>query len=188
MVRDLRDRVTGRTILSASVYWDRLVAYPDGAGFERGVAGGFITAVERRGKFALFTLSGATLAIHRGMTGSVYHRRDADPEDRFVRALFRLDDDSELRFDDSRKFGRLYLITPEDSDYVPPWARLGPEPLEPDFALRFRERLARRNAAIKTVLLNQAVVAGVGNIYADESLFRARITPRRRHHPCLPGA
>jgi len=181
MVRDLRARVEGRTIVSARVYWDRLVAYPDREAFEARVSGHAIETIERRGKFALFSLSGnATLAIHRGMTGSLFLRDRAASDDRFVRARFGLDNGAELRFDDSRKFGRLYFIEAGDALYQPPWARLGPEPLEPRLqGTTLARQLARRSAAIKTTLLNQSVVAGVGNIYADEALFVARIHPTR---------
>jgi len=97
-----------------------------------------------------------------------------------VRARFRLDHGAELRFDDARKFGRLFLVDQSDNGYQPPWDRLGIEPLSSDLSVDgLAARLRNRRAAIKTILLNQAVIAGIGNIYADESLFLASIHPAR---------
>jgi formamidopyrimidine-DNA glycosylase len=181
MVRDLRLRLPGRRIRSTEVYWDRIIGYPDAESFASRIRNRRVATVDRRGKFALFRLEdGGVLAVHRGMTGSLLLRLPGEPEDRFVRARFHLDDGSEMRLDDSRKFGRLFLVDDEANEYRPPWTRLGVEPLDSSFtAATLAGRLAGRRAAIKTALLNQAIVAGIGNIYADEALFRARIHPER---------
>lgn len=179
MVRDLRERLPGRIITGSEISWDRTVGYPDSRTFVTAIRGHKITAIERRGKFALLALEvGGTLAIHRGMTGSLLLRPNGHPDDRFVRARFYLDDGSELRLDDSRKFGRIYLITEESNGYNPPWLKLGIEPLADAFTTTvLMESFHARRVAIKTALLNQRLVAGIGNIYADESLFGARIHP-----------
>ncbi|HEV3309126.1 MAG TPA: DNA-formamidopyrimidine glycosylase, partial [Chloroflexota bacterium] len=181
MVRDLRARLPGRSIVETNVHWDRMVGHPSPEGFKAGLHGRRLEAIERRGKFALLALDGGgVLGVHRGMTGSLFLRPAGFEADRFVRAWFRLDDGDELRFDDSRKFGRLYLYESVRNGSQPPWERLGVEPLSEEFtALALFELLAGRRAAIKTVLLNQLVVAGIGNIYADEALFAAGIRPTR---------
>ena len=189
MVRDLRKRLLNRSVRGAEIYWDRIVGYPDVSAFTAGIHGQRIVNVTRRGKFALLALDDdSTLAVHRGMTGSLFLRESNAPEDRFVRARVHLDDDQELRFDDSRKFGRLFLHATKDAGFEPPWQRLGPEPLATPFEMNsFRRSLSRRSAAIKTVLLNQSVIAGVGNIYADEALFLAKIHPTAPAGSLTPG-
>jgi formamidopyrimidine-DNA glycosylase len=181
MVRDLQARLPGRTIVDAEVSWDRMIAHPAPPVFVASVRGRRMARVERRGKFALLHLEdGGILAVHRGMTGSLFLRGAEAPEDRFVRVRFRLDGGAELRFDDARKFGRLYLIERSTNGYEPPWQRLGVEPLSAEFTTAaLAQGLVGRRGPIKPVLLSQKVVAGIGNIYADEALFRARIHPAK---------
>src|SRR5262249_34953641 len=129
-------------------------------------------------KYPIFRLDPDTLVVHLKMTGHLYVLPPADetPFDRWLRVKFPLDNGQELRFSDSRRFGRVYLCRTAD-EVLPD---LGPEPLEDAFTLEiFRERLGKRSGVIKSVLLDQSFIAGVGNIYADESLHIARIHPLR---------
>jgi formamidopyrimidine-DNA glycosylase len=130
-----------------------------------------IEAVERRGKYILVTLSRGFLHLHLGMTGKLLWNAPVGPHTRAVLQL----SDGVLIYDDIRQFGRLEVssVLPENiSD-------LGPDPLELDFAA-FYERLKHRRGAIKPLLLNQAVLRGMGNIYTDEALFASRIHPRAK--------
>ncbi len=135
----------------------------------------------RRGKYLLLGLDdGHTLIVHLRMTGDlrVCPREEATarPPDRHTHVVFRLDRGDELRFRDPRKFGRMWLV--EDPDRVV--GHLGPEPLDPRLrAEELARRLAGRRATIKALLLDQRILAGIGNIYADEALHRAGIDPRR---------
>ena len=140
------------------------------------------TAVGRRGKYLLFGLdSGRTLVVHLRMTGWFHHRTGAGEEPTHVRAVLRLDDGASLVYADQRRFGTWRLIAPGELDaYLRP--RAGPEPLSGEWTpRRFRGDLAGRRASVKALLLHQTLVAGVGNIYADEALWQARI------HPLRPG-
>ena len=143
------------------------------------LAGRRLLRIERRGKYINCRLSDdRVLQLHLMMSGRLLLRAAADPPDRFARALFDLEDGRQLRFCDSRRFGRAAVLSP--AQYRAFDARLGPEPLGRGFsARRLGERLAGRRAALKTALLDQRVLAGVGNIYADEALYRARIDPLR---------
>ncbi len=186
VVRGLRDDVVGRMFTGARVEWLPQISPMAPHDFSARLAGQRVTALDRRGKYVVFTLSDDFLLIHLKMTGRLYVAQpgDAGAGDRWVRVVFGLDNGRELRFSDSRKFGRLYLV----SDLQEVTADLGPEPLADDFTLEvFRDRLARRRGAIKPLLLNQSFLAGVGNIYADEALWRARIDPRRRADTLRPG-
>ena len=140
-------------------------------GLEKAIRGKKIERVERRGKFLIFRLnSGGCLLIHLGMTGKILKAPD-----RFVKVEFKLSNGKSFYFSDIRKFGRVQYF-----DHYPVF-KLGPEPLTDDFtAERFGEMLRQRKANIKNLLLDQKLLAGVGNIYASEALYRAGIDPRRK--------
>jgi formamidopyrimidine-DNA glycosylase len=182
MVRDLATHIAGRTITAVSLPFAGQIQYPDPSEFVGRVQGRRIERIERRAKFAAFALdSPDLLIIHRGMTGSLLLRSRSDPYEAHVRAVFTLDDGRELRFNDPRKFGKLYLMDLSGSERPLPWARMGPEPLSDDFTARnFESRLRERRAPIKPLLLGQSIVAGLGNIYVDEALHLSRIHPQRR--------
>jgi formamidopyrimidine-DNA glycosylase len=181
MVRDLQSRVTGRTITEVDASFTGTVRYPAFPEFAERVRGRTITSIGRRGKYAIFALdSGDALIVHRGMTGSLLHRTGDEPREPYVRLTFHLDDGTELRFDDPRKFGKVFVMNAEGRERALPWETMGPEPLSPDFTEGYlSERLANRKAPIKPLLLDQQTVAGLGNIYVDESLYRAGIHPLR---------
>jgi formamidopyrimidine-DNA glycosylase len=181
MVRDLTPRVVGHTITAVDAPFRGSVVYPDFEEFETRATGKIITAVERRGKFALFSLSsGDVLIVHRGMTGSLLLRPSNVEMDPYTRLILALDGGEELRFRDPRKFGKVFLMDPSGAERALPWAHFGPEPLNGAFTVpAFRRALSGRTAPIKPLLLNQRVVAGLGNIYVDEALFLARIHPER---------
>jgi formamidopyrimidine-DNA glycosylase len=177
--RDLLPLLRGRAFTHAWVSPDalRLVQALPLADFTRLLPGKRIEDISRRGKFLVFHLSGGLyLVVHLRMTGALLHRASGAPPDRYVRAVLSLDDGSELRFSDLRKFGALWLV-PDPSMVL---GRLGPEPLEGGLTPSLlRELTARRRAPIKSVLLDQRALAGLGNIYADEALFDAGLHPQR---------
>ncbi|MBI1886498.1 MAG: bifunctional DNA-formamidopyrimidine glycosylase/DNA-(apurinic or apyrimidinic site) lyase [Chloroflexi bacterium] len=172
--------VVGRTVVEASVSPEapRLVAWPPRADdLCRGLAGQRIEGVGRRGKYLLFALAdGRTWVVHLRMTGVLVYRPQGCGGGRFLRASFRLDNGASLCFADLRKMGRMWLV----DDPAQVVGKLGPEPLSEGFtAADLGRLLARRSAPVKAVLLDQGAIAGIGNIYADEALFEARVHPRR---------
>jgi formamidopyrimidine-DNA glycosylase len=177
--RDLRERVLGRSFVEVWVSPEapRLVQGRSPEEFRRALVGRRIEDIDRRGKYLIFALSeGDYLVAHRRMSGNFLHRRNGADPDAYLRALFRLDDGSELRYCDVRKFGAMWLV-PDPAVVV---ANLGPEPLEDGFTpAELERRVGQRAAPIKSVLLDQRAVAGLGNLYSDEALFAARIHPRR---------
>jgi formamidopyrimidine-DNA glycosylase len=181
MVRDLEPRVTGRTIAGVEAPFPGSVIYPGYEEFVQRVVGRTIGGVSRRGKYAIFWLdSGDILIVHRGMTGSLLLRQADDELEAYVRLLFRLDDGSELRFRDARKFGKVFAMDATGEERPLPWSLMGPEPLNGAFTLEgFEQALRDRTGPIKPLLLGQRVVAGLGNIYVDEALFQARVHPQR---------
>jgi formamidopyrimidine-DNA glycosylase len=185
--RNLRAWTRGRTIVSAEVApAARYVFRPSTpAAFARAVAGARIGEIRRVGKHLLVALEkdGAPLGVlaHLGMTGKWLRRAEGDPPTRFSRARLHLDDGGVLHFDDLRLFGRLRIVPGARFDEVPEVAALGRDPLEHGLdAAALGEALARSRLPVKVRIMDQAVLAGVGNIYASEACFRAKIDPRRK--------
>jgi formamidopyrimidine-DNA glycosylase len=191
VVRDLRPQLTGRRIESVQLARDplvlgRVIRYPRPRQLAARLRGRTIRAVERRGKYIVMPLdqNGQRFVIHLGMTG---HLRVWEPEEAVVKHTHfraRLDSGLELRYDDPRQFGRLLLGTQEELVAARAFpARLGPEPIHGDLTEAEFERLIRaRRRPVKSALLDQSFLAGVGNIYADEACFRAGIRPSRWTH------
>lgn len=176
VVRGLRGPLIGRRIMNMWHDWAPSIHSPGAAEFAARIAGQTVSAVDRRGKYILVELEHDTLVIHLKMSGRLYvtDAESTNEADRWVHVRFDLDSGQQLRFSDVRKFGRAYLT----DDWNSLLSHLGPEPFSDDFTLaEFRVGLGGRKRAIKAHLLDQEVVAGVGNIYADEALFRAGIHP-----------
>ncbi|MBI4220846.1 MAG: formamidopyrimidine-DNA glycosylase [Chloroflexi bacterium] len=172
----LRERVVGRRLTRAKVGWPRLVKIPDLEGFVTGLIGRQIKGIGRHGKYLLLPLDRGVWGLHMGMTGSLKVAYPDEPPERFVHATFRLDDNRRIDLNDPRKWSSLWLVD-RPGDIT---SDLGPDAMDPGFSVEdFCLRAGRRSVAIKTVLMDQSVLAGVGNIYADEALFRAGIRPIR---------
>jgi formamidopyrimidine-DNA glycosylase len=178
---DLRAHLVGRTIATCEVRMPSIVRHPDSALFAAALPGRRIEALARRGKYLFHDLDdGELLVVHLGMTGQWRLVDAVTPEPDHLHAVIGLDDGRQLRYRDPRRFGRLLLGTETELLAARKLPRLGAEPLDPAFsAADLHRRLAGRRAPLKAVLLDQKVVAGVGNIYADEACFRARVRPDR---------
>jgi formamidopyrimidine-DNA glycosylase len=191
----------GRRIVRCELHFPTIVRHPEPELFIDSIAGMRITEVRRRGKYILIGFDDELLlVVHLGMTGQL-RLVDADaPLETHTHAVFILDGEAnstppsgaprhlprqrgsevQLRYRDPRRFGRLLLGTEEALLASKKLPRLGPEPIDPEFAAEeLYRRLHKRRAALKAVLLDQGAIAGVGNIYADESLHRARLRPDR---------
>ena len=185
VVRYLRPRLEGRTITGFRALWPRVTAPAAPEAFSRQVTGRAIRVVHRRGKYIILDLDRGHIHLHLRMTGRLLvlppGDTDAQPHVTAEFALAGLPDQdlpgqagARLVFRDQRKFGRVGYLP----DLAPLEARLGPEPLSPRFTPRLlRRRLKERHRQIKPLLLDQAFIAGLGNIYVDEALFLARIHP-----------
>jgi formamidopyrimidine-DNA glycosylase len=169
---ELSPRVLGHTIKDVDVFWNKMVRQPSLTEFRRCITGKTITALSRRGKYLFFHLNGdGVLVMHMKMTGSLLVNPS---DDRFSRAVFHLDDGTTVHFWDPRKFGVMWLA--DDESAVD--AMLGPEPLNRAFTpAALAALLDDRKAPVKAVLLDQSIIAGIGNMYADEALFEARLHP-----------
>ncbi len=171
--------IVGLRFTGATILWAKAIKTPPLEDFVLGVMGRCVREVGRRAKFLLFRLdNGQSLVAHLRMTGSLLMRSESEPRHRMTRNYFSLDDGRELLFVDPRKLGMLWLV----DDEGPLLNGLGPEPLEREFTAEVLGRiLDGRKAPVKALLCDQGLIAGIGNIYADEVLFACGV------HPLTPG-
>ena len=191
-IRDLRPRVIGRTFKWVEIGVPRMVRAPSPEAFKDSLPGRSIKDAQRRGKFLIFPLDRGAFVVHLMMGGALLSLTPGpdvkmvaegvdvpwmgrDPA-KYTRLRFGLDDGTELWLVNPRTLGGVWLV--DDAEQIV--GHLGPEPLDPSFtSQRLAERLKGRTSPIKPVLLDQQVIAGIGNIYVDESLFLAGISPER---------
>ncbi len=178
IVQDLRALILGKEIASVSIAWERIISCPAPDEFRQRLVGRRIAGIRRRGKYLVLQLSdGNYLLIHLRMTGRLLTIPPLPEDRKHVHAVFEFSDGTALHYADLRKFGRFYLV----SDTQPLLGGLGPEPLSPGFSAdEFCVRLSRRKRRIKPLLLDQHFIAGLGNIYVDECLYKAGVHPLRR--------
>ena len=172
---ELLPYVVGRSISGVTLFWEGMLRQPSLADFQARTKGQKIIGLTRRGKYLIFGLEGGdSLILHLKMSGSLLIGRDAPPE--YTRAIIHLDNGTSIFFRDPRKFGKMQLVKDKSSILK----KLGPEPLEPDFTPEMLAgRLKKRKAPVKAALIDQSFIAGIGNMYADEALFSAKIHPLR---------
>lgn len=173
-----RAAVHGRKITTASVFWPPMVAPLRREVFCRRISGETISIIRRRGKFIVLEfIGGNSLLIHLRMTGKLSLKEPEAPRDKHEHVILALDNGLQLRFHDTRKFGRFYYGNNPEKILGP----LGPEPLDRRFSARsLTKLLIHRKKQIKPLLLDQRFIAGLGNIYTDEALWLAGIDPRRQ--------
>ena len=177
----LRELVLHKQIQSVSVFWAKIIKHPiEAEQFTDALVGQTILDIKRRGKFLVFYTEIFSLVSHLRMEGRYNLFRSSDPIDKHTHVIFHFTDGTELRYRDVRKFGTMHLFRKGSEFEIPPLSLLGPEPLDDQFDMKeFATKLASTRRSIKSTLLDQTVVVGLGNIYVDESLFKANIHPER---------
>lgn len=174
----LYKKLVGRRIVSSLVYWDNIIAYPDVNSFNKKIIGECINDIKRRGKFILFVLDKYILLSHLRMEGKYNFKDSLDDLSKHDYVMFTLDDGKVLAYNDTRKFGKMYLIDKDKIDILGPIKDLGLEPFSDKLdVLYLKDKYSKVNIPIKSSLLDQSVICGIGNIYADEILYLARINP-----------
>ncbi|NLI93582.1 MAG: bifunctional DNA-formamidopyrimidine glycosylase/DNA-(apurinic or apyrimidinic site) lyase [Peptococcaceae bacterium] len=176
----LAKNTLGKKILDAEIFWPPAAVSIADLDFAELVKDRVIENFDRRGKYLLIGLNnGITMIVHFRMTGRLIYYPEKQPVDKHTHVVFYLDE-GEMHYSDIRKFGRIQLVPTQKASDISSLAKLGPEPLDECFAFdTLGQRLAKKKSSIKAALLDQAVIAGLGNIYADEALFRAGILPGR---------
>lgn len=182
LVRDLRTCLTDREVLALNFFWEKMLRGLSASEFRKQICGRVVQEIQRKGKYILLYLSGQkVLEIHLRMTGALlFYPAPVEPG-RHTGAIFYLNDSTELHFQDMRKFGTFKLWNEEELPQTKPFL-LGPDPLAEKFDFDcFCQLLAQKpRGRIKSFLLNQENIAGLGNIYTDETLFRAGIHPAKK--------
>jgi len=183
VIKGLRPLVTDKVVTGVEIREKNMIAYPKNnvEAFKNSLIGSKIEAINRRGKYIIIELdTGKNMVIHLRMTGKLLVKEVKEFRDKHTHVIFSLNDGQEIRFNNIRKFGRVYLIDKKYPEQAGGLADLGPEPLSDNLTVEdFKKLFNNRRALMKSLLLNQHFIAGIGNIYADEILFRAGVKPDR---------
>ena len=177
--RGLEKLILGKKISSVEIRYPKMIK-TDLDQFQKELPGQVVKSMGRRGKYLLFYLTDKVLISHLRMEGKYFYYPDQVPERKHAHVFTHFEDGGTLVYEDVRKFGTMELLAPELLDAYFVSKKLGPEPTEQDFDLgRFKRALKRSKKPIKSHLLDQTLVAGLGNIYVDEVLWRAKVHPSR---------
>jgi len=177
--RGLEKLILGKKIVSLDIRYPKMIK-TDLDQFQRELPGQVVKSMGRRGKYLLFYLTDKVLISHLRMEGKYFYYPDQVPERKHAHVLIHFEDGGTLVYEDVRKFGTMELLAPELLEAYFLSKKLGPEPTEQDFDLEiFRGALKKSKKPIKSHLLDQTLVAGLGNIYVDEVLWRAKVHPSR---------
>ena len=177
VLRTLEDKIKDREITSIKILYKPIVVDNEKT-FKKKLIGQHFRQFKRRGKYLIFELDDISLVSHLRMEGKYYILTPNDKIDKHTHVIFNLDDGRQLRYHDVRKFGRMELISKDET--YDDFKNLGPEPFSKDFNLKYiKEYIKNLKKPIKEVLLDQSFVAGIGNIYADEILWAIKVNPLR---------
>lgn len=184
IVRELNEsHLIGKTIVSAKIFWERSISTPSPSEFCSVIQGQMVERIGRRGKFIVFTLHQYTLLIHLRMTGKLHVNKNHEKISSHERVQLELDDGRFLHYEDQRKFGKWTLLRDPKAKFD----SLGIEPLSEEYTLAvFKKMLANSSRNIKAFLLDQGLIVGIGNIYADEALWQAKIHPLKKVFDLTP--
>lgn len=178
---NLKKRLINTKINDVKVLYNNIIAYPDTNTFEKTLKNKKVKDITRRGKFIIFDLEDYYLLSHLRMEGKYFIKNKNDQINKHEHVIFNLDNNQELRYMDTRKFGKMFLIQKENIDTIGPLKELGLEPFDKKLTPNYlKEKIKNKIIPIKTALLDQSIIAGIGNIYADEILFLSHVNPLKK--------
>lgn len=178
VVRGLRAKVVGRIIKKVNIYYENIIEYPDVCSFQKKIKNQKINEINRYGKWIIFVLDDYYLLSHLRMEGKYFLKSKGATLEKHEHVSFVLDNDRELRYMDVRKFGKMQLIEKENINKIGPFLEMGLEPWDKKLnGVYLKEKFLRKKLPIKSCLLDQRIIVGIGNIYADEILFLSKINP-----------
>lgn len=178
VTKKLEKRLLSRKITDVKVYYDSIVDYSSIDAFSKKIRNQTMRSFTTRGKWIVVELDTDYLLFHLRMEGKFFFREKGVPIEKHHHVVFTIDDDEELHFQDVRKFAKVKLISKKDLYSVPPFSELGLEPWDKKLTSTYlKEKLGNKRIPIKTALLDQRIITGIGNIYDDEILFLSRIHP-----------
>lgn len=177
----LKKKLIGKTIKKVEVYHDNIIEYPTVDKFKLSIINQKINNMDRYGKWLIFELDDYYLLSHLRMEGKYHFKLKEDILEKHEHVNFLLDDDTNLRYNDTRKFGKMYLYEKTIAFNNKPLNELGLEPWDTDLTIDYlKQKYINKTIPIKTVLLDQSIITGIGNIYADEILFLSKINPLKK--------
>lgn len=177
----LKKHLLGNKIIDVNVNYDKIIEYPTSEEFKKYIIGETINDIKRRGKWLMFDLDHYYLLSHLRMEGKYFIKRKSEEHSKHEHIIFGLDDNRELRYLDTRKFGKMHLIKKEEVLDRKPLNELGKEPWDETLTISYlKEKYKNKKLPIKTVILDQSIIVGIGNIYADEILFLSKINPLKK--------
>ena len=178
VTKKLERRLKGRKITDCQVIYESIIDYPSAKEFSTRIKGQTMHEFTTRGKWIVITLDQDYLLVHLRMEGKFFFREKRVPLEKHHHVVFTIDDEEELHFQDVRKFGRMKLIPKDKILTMPPFTELGLEPWDKNLTVEYlKEHLKKKKIPIKTALLDQSIITGIGNIYDDEILFLSHIYP-----------
>ena len=182
--KTLEKKLVGRKILSVEVIYPNIIEN-DIKEFKKNIQNQTIKAMKRRGKWLMFELDDYILLSHLRMEGKYFFKTKDDDYSKHEHVIFKLDNNQELRYNDTRKFGRMLLVKKEDLEKEKKYQELGLEPFDLNLTPEYlKEKFSKIKLPIKTALLDQSIIAGIGNIYANEILFKSKINPFKKACEC----
>ena len=172
----LKNKILNKKITKCKVLYQGIIAYPDKENFIKEITNQTISDIKRRGKFLIFELDDYYLISHLRMEGKYFIKEPNEILNKHDHIIFELDGIEELRYNDTRKFGKMHLVKKNELDLTP-ISKLGLEPWDESLTTTYLKEKLNKKKAIKTLLLDQSIITGIGNIYADEILFLSKINP-----------
>lgn len=177
----LKQKLINKVIQNVNVYYEKIIEYPDIESFKRLIRGQRIKDITRRGKWLVFVLDDYYLLSHLRMEGKYIYRNIDDPVLKHEHIAFNIGDNTELRYVDTRKFGKMHLIKKDELLKRKPINELGLEPWDDNLNILYlKEKYKNKKLPIKSAILDQSIIVGIGNIYADEILFLSKINPYKK--------
>jgi len=174
----LKKRLIGRKIINIDIYYTDMIETPSVYEFEKRILNQTIIDIKRRGKWLMFELDNYYLLSHLRMEGKYFFKTKDDYIDKHEHVILTLDNKEQLRYRDTRKFGRMHLVEKDKAYDVVPLKDLGLEPWDELLTIEYlKERYKKKSIPIKTTLLDQSIIVGIGNIYANEILYLSKINP-----------
>ena len=179
--KKIEKEIIHKEITGCNIYWNNIIATPQPEEFKKKIIGEHINSITTRGKFIVIELDNYSLLTHLRMEGKFFFRKKNDPIAKHEHVELILNDEISFRYHDVRKFGKMYLIPKEDTYKVKPLCSLGKEYNDETLTATYlKEKLKNKNIPIKTALLDQTIITGIGNIYDDEVLFMSKINPMKK--------
>ncbi len=172
-------KVKNKKITKCQVLYEGIIAYPSKEEFIKNIENQTINDIQRRGKFLMFVLDNYYLISHLRMEGKYFIKKPTEALNKHDHVIFTLNNCEELRYNDTRKFGKMHLVKKDELELTP-ISKLGLEPWDKSLTEKYLKEKLNKNKAIKTLLLDQSIITGIGNIYADEILFLSKIHPETK--------